>query len=255
MAHDFTHPLIRNIAVADLKEVLLKGLQDFKEKPSHLVFLGVLYPIVTFAAAYTAAKSELLPLLFPLISGFALIGPFVAIGLYELSRRREQGLDMSWNHAFQVIWSPSISAIMLLSILLCVIYLVWLGAALGIYWMIFGTEMPKSAIDFVRQVFMTPAGWTLIIVGCGVGFVFAVIVLAIAAVSFPMLIDRPVSASTAIQTSVRAFLTNPGTMLVWGLIVAILLIVGALPLFAGLAVVMPVLGHATWHLYRRVVEN
>jgi uncharacterized membrane protein len=255
MAHDLTRPLIRTIGVSDLKEVLLKGLQDFKEKPSHLVFLGVLYPILTLAAAFTAAQSELLPLVFPLISGFALIGPLVAIGLYELSRRREQGLDMSWNHAFQVIWSPSIGAIMALSVLLCVIYLAWLGAALGIYWMIFGNEMPTSAIDFVRQVFTTPAGWTLIIVGCGVGFIFAIIVLAIGAVSFPMLIDRPVSARTAMQTSVRAFLANPGTMLVWGLIVVVLLMVGALPLFAGLAVVMPVLGHATWHLYRRVVEN
>jgi uncharacterized membrane protein len=255
MAHDLTRPSIRTIGVFDLKEVLLKGLQDFKEKPSHLVFLSVLYPIVTLAAAVTAAQSELLPLVFPLISGFALIGPLVAIGLYELSRRREQGLDMSWNHAFQVIWSPSIGAIMVLSALLCVIYLAWLGAALGIYWMIFGNEMPRSALDFVRQIFTTSAGWTLIVVGCGVGFIFAVIVLAIAAMSFPMLVDRPVSVGTAIQTSVRAFLTNPVTMLVWGLIVAILLIVGALPLFAGLAVVMPVLGHATWHLYRAVVEN
>jgi uncharacterized membrane protein len=255
MAHDLTRPLIKKIGVSDLKKVLLKGLEDFNEKPSHLIFLGILYPIATLVAALTAAKSELLPLVFPLISGFALIGPLAAIGLYELSRRREKGLDMSWNHAFQVIWSPSIGAIMALSLLLCVIYLAWLGAALGIYRMIFGDEMPGSVMDFARQVFTTSAGWTLIIVGCGVGFLYAVFVLAIAAVSFPMLVDRPVSVMTAIQTSVRAFLTNPGTMLVWGLMVAILLIVGALPIFAGLAVVMPVLGHATWHLYRRVVEN
>jgi uncharacterized membrane protein len=255
MEHDLTRPTIRKIGVSDLKEVLLKGLRDFNEKPSHLIFLGILYPIATLVAALAAAKSELLPLVFPLISGFALIGPMVAVGLYELSRRREQGLDVSWDHAFQVLWSPSIGAIMALSLLLCVIYLAWLGAALGIYWMIFGNEMPKSVIEFARQVFTTSAGWTLIVMGCGVGFLFAVVVLAIAALSFPMLVDRPVSASMAIQTSVRAFLTNPRTMLVWGLIVAILLIVGALPIFAGLAVVMPVLGHATWHLYRRVIEN
>jgi uncharacterized membrane protein len=251
----FTRPLIKRISVSDLKEVLVKGLQDFNEKPSHLIFLGILYPIATLVAAMAAAKAELLPLVFPLISGFALIGPMVAVGLYELSRRREQGLDISWNHAFQVLWSPSIGAILTLSLLLGVIYLAWLGAALAVYWIIFGNEMPNSVVDFARQVFTTRTGWALIIVGCGVGFLFALIVLAIAAVSFPMLVDRPVSAITAIQTSVRVFLANPRTMLVWGLIVAILLFVGALPLFAGLAVVMPVLGHATWHLYQRVVEN
>jgi uncharacterized membrane protein len=144
---------------------------------------------------------------------------------------------------------------MALSFLLFVIYLAWLGAALGIYWMTFGNEMPKSAEDFARQVFTTPAGWTLIVAGCGVGFLFAVVVLAISAVSFPMLLDRPVDARTAVRTSVRALLANPGTMLAWGLVVAILLLAGALPLFAGLAVVMPVLGHATWHLYRRIIEN
>ncbi|MGH6875431.1 MAG: DUF2189 domain-containing protein, partial [Aestuariivirgaceae bacterium] len=214
--------MIRKIGVSDLKEALRKGIQDFNEKPSHLIFLGILYPIVTLAAALAAAKSELLPLVFPLISGFALIGPLAAVGLYEMSRRREQGLDVSWNHAFEIIRSPSIGTIMTLSVLLCAIYLAWLGAALGIYWMIFGNEMPKSVMDFARQVFATPAGWALIIAGCGVGFLFAVMVLAIGAVSFPMLVDRPVSAATAIRTSVRAFLTNPGTMLVWGLIVAIL---------------------------------
>jgi uncharacterized membrane protein len=255
MAHDLTRPLIRKIGLSDLKEVLMKGLEDFNEKPSHLVFLGILYPIATLVAAFAVTKSELLPLVFPLISGFALLGPLAAIGLYELSRRREQRLDVSWNHSLQIIWSPSIGPIMALSFLLCVIYLAWLGAALGIYWMTFGTQMPKSAEDFARQVFTTPAGWTLIVAGCGVGFLFAVVVLAISAVSFPMLLDRPVDAGTAIRTSVRALLTNPRTMLAWGLIVAILLLAGALPLFAGLAVVMPVLGHATWHLYRRVVEN
>jgi uncharacterized membrane protein len=255
MTYDLTRPVIRTIDMSDLKDVLHKGLQDFNEKTSHLLFLGILYPIATLVAALAAAKSELLPLVFPLVSGFALIGPMVAVGLYELSRRLEQGLDISWNHAFQVLWSPSIGAIMTLSLILCVIYLAWLGTALGIYWIIFGSEMPESVVGFARQVFTTPAGWTLIIVGVGVGFLFAVVVLAIAAVSFPMLVDRRVRALTAIQTSIRAFQTNPRTMLIWGMIVATLLIAGAIPLFAGLAVVVPVLGHATWHLYRKVVER
>jgi uncharacterized membrane protein len=246
-------PPIRKIGLSDLKDVLRKGLDDFNEKPSHLVFLGILYPLATVIAAFLAARSQLLPLVFPLIAGFALLGPFAAVGLYELSRRREQGLEMSWIDAAQVLWSPSIGAILILSLLLCAIYLAWLVIALGIYWMIFGSEMPDSVMQFLRQVFTTPAGWTLIVIGCGVGFLFAVTVLAIAAVSFPMLLDRNVGVLTAIQTSARAFFSNPQTMLLWGLIVATLLFLGAIPAFAGLAVVMPVLGHATWHLYRKVV--
>jgi uncharacterized membrane protein len=250
-----THPTIRKISPADLKDALVKGLDDFKAKPSHLFILPVIYPLVIVISATLVAGYEILPLVFPLVSGFALVGPLVAIGLYELSRRREEGLDMSWEDAINVIRSPSIGAIVKLSALLGVIYFAWLGAALAIYLSIFGSTVPASIGEFARQVFTTPSGWTLIIVGCSVGFVFALVVLAISAVSFPLLLDRDVGTVTAIQTSVRAFLTNPITMLIWGFIVASLLFIGSLPYFVGLAVVMPVLGHATWHLYRKVVER
>ena len=121
--------------------------------------------------------------------------------------------------------------------------------------MIFGSAVSASIAEFVWQVLTTPAGWTLIIVGCGVGFVFALVVLAISAVSFPLLLDRDVGEVTAVRTSVRAFVANPATMLMWGFIVAGLLLIGSVPFFVGLAVVMPVLGHATWHLYRKVVVH
>ncbi len=244
---------IRKISPTDLKDALVKGLDDFKEKPTHLVILAVIYPLAMVVAVNVAAGYELLPLVFPLVSGFALIGPFAAVGLYDMSKQREEGLDVSWEHAFNVFRSHSIFAIVKLSILLGVIYFAWLGAALAIYRLIFGSAAPASIAEFTSQVLTTPAGWTLIIVGCGVGFVFALVVLAISAVSFPLLIDRDVGTVTAVQTSVRAFVANPVTMLIWGLIVASLLIIGSVPLFVGLAVVMPVLGHATWHLYRKVV--
>jgi len=249
------HPNIRKISPADLKDALIKGLDDFKAKPSHLVLLAVIYPIAMVVTVSVAAGYELLPLVFPLISGFALIGPFAAVGLYDMSRQREEGLDITWEHAFTIFRSHSIVSIVKLSVLLGVIYFAWLGAALAIYWLIFGGVVPASIGEFARQVFTTPRGWTLIIVGCGVGFVFALVVLAISAVSFPLLLDRNVGTMTAIQTSVRAFMANPMTMLMWGFIVAGLLLIGSVPFFVGLAVVMPVLGHATWHLYRKVVER
>src|SRR5262249_37451426 len=113
---------------------------------------------------------------------------------------------------------------------------------------------PASISQFINDVLTTPAGWNLIIVGNVVGFLFAVLVLMISVVSFPLLLDRDVGAAVAMVTSVRAVLTNPVTMAVWGLIVAALLLLGSLPFFLGLTVVLPVLGHATWHLYRRVVD-
>src|SRR5215467_14099081 len=247
-------PAIRKIGLADLKDALVRGLADFSAIPSHAVFLCLIYPIVGLVLARAILGYALLPLLFPLAAGFALVGPFAAIGFYELSRRREQGLDISWEDAFDVLRSPSRDAIAALGFLLLVIFAIWIGVSQAIYVANFGYEPAASIPDFLRQVFTTPAGWMLIIVGNFVGFLFAVTVLIVSVVAFPLLIDREVGAVEAVLTSVRAVAANPVIMAVWGLIVAALLVIGSLPFFFGLAVVVPVLGHSTWHLYRKVVE-
>jgi len=243
-------PEIRKIDLADIKDAMAKGIDDFLTMPSHLVFLGLIYPIVGACLAATNA----LFLLYPLASGFALIGPFAAIGLYELSRRREGGMDISWRHAFDVLGSPAMPSILALGLLLMVIFLCWLATAEALYIWLFGPDPPASYGQFIEEVLTTPHGWALIILGNGIGFIFAALVLSISAISFPLLIDRDAGAAVAIHTSVRAVLANPLMMAIWGLIVAALLVLGTIPLFIGLAVVMPVLGHATWHLYRKVVE-
>jgi uncharacterized membrane protein len=248
------HLAVRTIKLADLKDALRKGIDDFSAMPSYAVFLCLIYPIVGLIAGRLAIGYDVLPLLFPLAAGFALVGPFAAIGLYEMSRRREQGLDISWRHVFDVRYSPSFGAILALGLLLTVVFLIWLAVAQGIYIATFGYPPAASIPDFFRQVLTTPAGWTLIIVGNGAGFLFAVLVLTVSVVAFPLLLDRDVGAAVAVLTSVRVVLANPVTMAVWGLIVAALLVIGSIPFLFGLAVVMPVLGHASWHLYRKAVE-
>jgi uncharacterized membrane protein len=246
-------PTVRKIGMADLKDALAKGVEDFWAVPTHAIFLSIIYPVAALVLAQLTLNN-LLHLFFPVVAGFALIGPVAALGLYELSRRRELGLDLSWTDAFGVRHSASIGGILALGVSLTVIFLVWVAVAQAIYVANFGYAPPESIPNFMRQVFTTREGWTLLVVGNGVGFLFAVLVLMMCVVSFPLLLDRDVGAAVAILTSVRVVLKNPVTMAMWGLIVAGLLLIGSLPLFIGLAVVMPVLGHSTWHLYRKVVE-
>jgi len=250
-----TLPVVRKIGMSDLKDALAKGLDDFRAFPTHVMFLSIIYPVIGLVLARLTLSYDLLPLLFPLAAGFALIGPFAAIGLYELSRQRELGLHVSWKDAFGARRCPAIDGIIALGVLLLIIFISWVAVAEEIYIANFGHTPAASVPEFLRLVFTTPPGWTLIVVGNGVGFLFAVAVLAISIVSFPLLLDRDVGALVAIQTSVRAVLRNPATIATWGLIVAALLVVGSLPFFVGLAMVMPVLGHSSWHLYRKLVES
>lgn len=247
------HIDVHKIGVADLWEALGKGIADFRAHPTHLIILCFLYPFGGLFIARMTAGYEILPILFPLVSGFALIGPLAATGLYELSMRQEQGLPVSWWHVIYVFRSPSIYSIAALGVIMAVIFFAWLAAAQAIYEASFGLWTPASLGDFIHQVFTTPSGWKLIIVGYGVGFLFAVVVLTISVVSLPMLLDRKVGVTKAIHTSVRAVFANPKTMAIWGLFVATTLAIGSLPAFTGLAIVVPVLGHTTWHLYRKLV--
>lgn len=246
-------PGIRRIGIADLQAALRQGWDDFLAIPTQLIFLCVLYPIVGLIAARAFSGAEMLPLLWPLVAGLSLVGPVAAVGLYEISRRREAGEAVSWTTAFQVLRHPNLPLIAMLGIMLMAIFVAWVAAAKAIYGMTMGNLPVSGLSDLWNAAFGTPEGWRLLLIGNGVGFLFALTVLVLTVVSVPMLIDRRVDIGVAIATSIRACLANPGTMAVWGLIVAVLLLLGSLPAFIGLAVVMPVLGHATWHLYKRVV--
>lgn len=246
---------VRRIGTGDVMDALIQGYDDFRASRTDVIFLCFLYPILGFVLAWLASGSEFVALIFPLASGFALVGPLAAVGLNEMSRRRELGAEVHWWDAFGVLRAPSIGAIAMLGTILVVIFLAWLAVANAIYMVTLGPLPPVSLAAFSHDLFRTAAGWEMIILGCGLGFIFALVVLAISVVSFPLLLDRKASLGAAIRMSIRAVRTNPGPMLVWGLIVAAGLVAGSVPLFLGLVVVLPVLGHATWHLYRKVVPK
>lgn len=252
-ARPVSAPVVRRIAAVDLKDALTRGFDDFGAHRTDVLFVGVIYPVVGLLLARLAFGYDMLPLLFPLASGFTLVGPVAAVGLYEMSRRRAQGADISWADAFGVVRAPRFAAIAVLGLILMAIFVVWLFAANAIYAVTLGPQPPVSIEAFVHDVLTTAAGWSLIVGGMGVGFLFAVLVLAISVVSFPLLLDRDVGLGTAVRTSVRAVATNPGSMALWGLIVAGGLVIGSIPMLVGLIIVVPVLGHATWHLYRKLV--
>jgi len=246
--------VVRKIGISDLIDALRLGWEDFKAIPTHAVVLCVMYPVLGLLIFRMVLGASLLPLLFPLAAGFTLIGPFAGLGLYELSRRRERGEEPGAWDAMHVLRAPSFGAILGLGLLLLVLFGVWIAAADAIYIATFGYAAAASIPDFATRVLTTPEGWTLIIVGCGVGFLFAVVALCISVVSFPLMLDRHATAIDAIRTSLQAVRMNPIPMAAWGVIVAALLAIGSLPFFVGLCVVLPVLGHASWHLYRKVVE-
>lgn len=247
------HPQIRKIHISDLGDALREGLADFWDKPSHYAFLGLIYAVVGVALAIWSSGANALPMIFPLASGFALLGPLAAIGLYEISRRKEQGLDTSWVHATEVLRSPALPSILAVGIMIFAVFYLWLAMAESIYQATMGLSAPTSVQSLFERIFTTSSGAQLILWGCGIGFLFALFTLATTFIAFPLLLDRDVGALAAVETSLRAFIANPIPVLAWGFIVAALLVIGSIPFFVGLAVVVPILGHSTWHLYRKLV--
>jgi uncharacterized membrane protein len=248
-------PAVQRIGIHDLRWALARGMDDFGASRTDVIFLCLVYPLLGLLLARVASGYEMLPLVFPLASGFALVGPFAAVGLNEMSRRRERGLSAGWADAFAVFRSPAIGGIVLLGLILIVLFLFWLVVANAIYNLTLGPQPPASLSSFVHDVAYTRAGWTMAFVGTGLGFLLATVALTISAVSFPILLDRNVPLETAIRTSARVVAHNPRTMAAWGLIVTAGLVIGSIPVLLGLIIVMPVLGHATWHLYRRAVAE
>jgi uncharacterized membrane protein len=246
---------VRQITISDANAALREGWSDFMEMRGDLLFVGLIYVLVGVVAATAVMGGALLPLLFPIVAGVGLLGPVAALGFYEMARRRESGLHSNWKHFLDVRKRPGADDIAIVAALLLGIFVAWLFVASGLYIALFGWWEPESIGSFLSRVFTTPEGWALIVIGNAIGLAFAALVLGLSVVSLPMLVDCDISAAKAVSTSWRAARANPGVMFRWGIIVAALLVLGSIPLFVGLAAVLPWLGYATWHLYTKLVDR
>ena len=246
---------VRKITNADANAALREGWSDFMEMRGDLLFVGLIYVLVGVVAATAVMGGALLPLLFPIVAGVGLLGPVAALGFYEMARRRESGLHSNWQHFLDVRKRPGADDIAIVAALLLGIFVAWVFVASGLYVALFGWWEPESIGSFLSRVFTTPEGWALIVIGNAIGLCFAALVLGLSVVSLPMLVDCDISAAEAVSTSWRAARANPVVMFRWGIIVAALLVLGSIPLFVGLAAVLPWLGYATWHLYTKLVDR
>jgi uncharacterized membrane protein len=248
-------PPVRRIASADLTASLREGWRDFMAMRGDLIFLGLLYPVIGLVAAAVSLGGSLIPLFFPIAAGIGLLGPLAAIGFYELARRREAGLESDWSHFLDVRKRPAMEDIAIVSGVLLCLFLLWLVVAAALYVALWGPTAPASVGAFLRRLFTSREGWALIVLGNAFGALFGVAVLALSVASMPMLVDRDVNAGAAMRISVAAVRANFALMMKWGLIVAALLVLGSIPAFIGLAVVLPWLGYSTWHLYTRLIDR
>ncbi len=245
-------PVVRTITTDDVWAALGAGRADFMAAPQYGLFFGAVYALggmLIFGQLWIWQSTLWI---IPLALAFPLIGPFVAIGCYEVSRRREAGEPLDWSDILGVVWRQRHRQIPSMAFIVLAGFMIWLWFARLIVAVFLG-RMRFGAYSDLEQLLATPEGLSMLVVGSLVGGVIAFLLFAVTAVSLPMLLEREVDFVTAMIASLNAVLANLRPMLIWAAIIAAVLFVAMLPFFLGLVVALPVLGHATWHIYRKVI--
>ena len=248
-----TMPIVRPVTFTDLRACLAEGIADFRRAPLYGLFFGAVYAIGGLMIVALVFKLEMSYLAYPLAIGFALIGPFVAVGLYEVSRRLEAGRPLDWPGVLRVIYDQRRRELSWMAFVVLFVLWIWLYQVRLLIALFLGSRASINLGRFVHAVLSTPEGLTFLAVGHLVGAALALLLFSVTVIACPLLLDRNVDFITAIITSVKTVATSPVPMILWGLMVVVLILLASLPAFLGLLVVLPVLGHATWHLYRRAI--
>lgn len=245
-------PVVRPVTIQDIAEALVQGLRDFQAAPFYGLAFGAFYAAGGVLVVLSVTALGMSYLAYPLAAGFALIGPFVAIGLYEISRRLEAGQPPSLHAVFAVMTNRAEIAWMAFVTLF--IFIAWMYQVRLLMALFLGLNVSYSSLQqFIQVVLTTNEGLVFLAVGNLVGAALSLLLFSLTVVSFPLLLERDVDFVTAMITSVRAVVASPLPMIGWAAVIVVLLILSAMPFFLGLLVTLPVLGHATWHLYRRIV--
>jgi uncharacterized membrane protein len=245
-------PQIASLKRDDLVDCLLQGWRDFLAAPQYGLFFGGLYALggLFIVALFFALHMPYVG--YPLTMGFALVVPFVAAGTYEVSRRLERGEPLSWSAVLGAVWARSGKDLGWMALVTLFALIIWVDFAVFLFLMFYGLHFP-TVHELVVEILSTTKGLGFALVGNAVGAVVAMAVFSITVVSFPILVDRDIDFVTAMITSVRCVLANPVHMIAWAALIGLLLAISLAAGFVGLFVALPVLGHASWHLYRKLV--
>ena len=243
---------IRAINVSDVIDSIGDGLQDLKRAPQYGLAFGGFYAVAGWVLLAAIFSFDLDLYAFPIATGFALVAPFVAAGCYEVSRRLQAGKALTWGGVLGAVRSAGGNDLNWMAVVTVFAYIIWLDIAMALYVIFFGLN-PLNLTHLVSAVFTTLPGAAFFVIGGTVGAVLSLVVFSITAISFPILFERQIDFVTAMITSVRSVKANPKAMVVWGIIIGVSMGISILSVFLALIVVLPVLGHTTWHLYRRII--
>ena len=247
-------PAVAEVGFADIRESLMLGLADFSDAPRFGLFFGVIFAAIGMVIVLALTRWDMAWMIYPFAIGFPLIGPFAAAGLYEVSRRREIGMPLGWNEILSAVWAQRRREFSWMAFTMLFFFWIWMYRVRLLIALFLGRMSFSTLERFIDVVLMTPQGWLFLAVGHIVGAALALILFSITVISMPLLMDREYDFITAMITSVKVVLASPAAMLGWGIVVTLAVIAACIPFFLGLLVVLPVLGHATWHLYRRAVR-